>query len=103
MKRLRLASMVTSGLASALLLLPAPADAHFVLSSPASWDNLDGQGNPQKSAPCGQADPSAGAVPSGAVTSFHPGDTVTITLTETITHPGHYRVALANSQSELPA
>jgi hypothetical protein len=38
------------------------------------------------------------------VTAFSAGETITITLDETIFHPGHYRVALAVSdRSELPA
>jgi hypothetical protein len=51
--------------------------------------------------PCGDE----GTAPTtGVVTPFSPGDTVTITLDETIFHPGHYRVALAlNDRSELPA
>ena len=104
MKRLRLASIITSGIASAWLLVPAAAEAHFILTSPAPWNNMsDNLGDPQKSAPCGQADPGNTPVPSGMVTNYHPGDTITINITETITHPGHYRVALASSQAELPA
>ena len=85
------------------LLYPVAAEAHFVLSSPASWANQGSLGDPQKSAPCGQADPGTPAVATGAVTAFHPGDTVTITINETVPHPGHYRVALASTQAELPA
>jgi hypothetical protein len=37
------------------------------------------------------------------VTAYAPGETITITLDETIYHPGHYRVALAvDDRSELP-
>jgi hypothetical protein len=85
------------------LLWPATAQAHFILSSPMSWANQGNLGDPQKSAPCGQADPGTAAVPTGMVTPFHPGDTISITIKETITHPGHYRVALALTQNELPA
>jgi hypothetical protein len=101
MKKLQVVPLVLAACAS--LLGSSVVEAHFMLTAPASWDNQDGQGNPQKSAPCGQADPGAAPVATGAVTAFHPGDTITITIDEKIPHPGHYRVALANSQAELPA
>src|SRR5262245_845257 len=86
------------------LLAQGSARAHFVLQAPASWADQDSSGLPQKSAPCGQADPGLPAAPTGAVTPFAPGDTVTVTINETITHPGHYRVALSTTgQSGLPA
>jgi hypothetical protein len=86
--------------AAALLLAPAEASAHFVLRAPASWRAQDSLGSPQKAPPCGNE----GSAPeTGIVTAFHTGDTITITIDETIYHPGHYRVALAiNDQSELP-
>jgi len=75
--------------------------AHFALRSPASWRVQDVLGNPQKLGPCGEEDTAA---TTGVVTAFSPGETITITLDETIFHPGHYRVALAmNDRSELPA
>ena len=97
MKKLHLVPLVLAGAAS--LLGPAAAEAHFMLTTPASWDNQGSLGDPQKSAPCGQADPGTPPVVTGAVTTFHPGDTVTITIDEKVTHPGHYRVALANTQA----
>src|SRR4051794_41320312 len=99
MKRLSCLHLSLVGCAS--LLYAATADAHFVLTSPPSWANQNALGDPQKSAPCGQADGTS-AVPTGTVTSFHAGDTVSITINETVFHPGHYRVALAGSQTELP-
>ena len=89
-------------LAAALVsLTPDVTFAHFTLRSPASWRVQDPLGNPQKVGPCGNE----GTVATiGAVTAFAPGETITITLDETIFHPGHYRVALAvNDRSELPA
>lgn len=86
---------------SVTLVAPHMATAHFVLRSPASWRAQDALGSPQKLGPCGDE---GTAAETGAVTAFSPGDTVTITLDETIFHPGHYRVALAvNDRSELPA
>src|SRR5262245_64268279 len=95
---------VTFVLAAGVLLTPAAARAHFVLQAPASWAEQGTGGDPQKSAPCGQADPLTPAVPTNIVTSYAPGDTVTITINETTAHPGHYRVALSTTgQSGLPA
>jgi MYXO-CTERM domain-containing protein len=43
-------------------------------------------------------------MPTNIVTPFSPGETITVTLTETIFHPGHYRVVLSTTgQSGLPA
>ena len=82
---------------------PGRAHAHFKLDAPASWANQDSQGTPLKSAPCGQSDPGNPAVATNAVTGLMTGSTVTITVTETVFHPGHYRVALAADQNSLPA
>ena len=86
------------------LLAQGSARAHFILQAPTSWADQDGTGSPQKSAPCGQADPGVTANPTGTVTAFAPGDSVTVTINEVVTHPGHYRVALSTTgQSGLPA
>jgi hypothetical protein len=91
-------------LAIAGVSIPAGARAHFILEAPPSWATLDTLGGPQKSAPCGQADPGQAASPTGIVTAFAPGETVTITINETVPHPGHYRVVLsATGQGGLPA
>jgi len=85
---------------SLLVLTPHVTTAHFALRSPASWRTQDFLGNPQKMGPCGDEDD---APTTGVVTAFAPGETITITLDETIFHPGHYRVALAvQDRSELP-
>ncbi|MBL8912888.1 MAG: hypothetical protein JNM17_19500, partial [Archangium sp.] len=45
-----------------------------------------------------------GSTPSGVVTTFVAGQTITIKLSETIFHPGHYRVALGlTGPQDLPA
>jgi hypothetical protein len=76
------------------------ADAHFKLLEPASWIVENERGDPQKAAPCG-ADPKAEM--SKALTPVKGGSALHLKVTETIYHPGHYRVALAvNSREELP-
>lgn len=78
--------------------------AHFILQTPTSWLELQVEGSPQKLGPCGdEFDGTSSAQPTGVVTAYQVGDTITITINETIFHPGHYRIALAqNDRSELP-
>jgi len=89
-------------LGAVTVLAGGSADAHFRLEAPASWmiqNQTDG--TPEKMPPCGNELPQS---PSNIVTPFRPGETIKIRLTEVVTHPGWYRVALAlNSQNELPA
>jgi hypothetical protein len=85
----------------ALALLPAgPADAHFILREPASWMSQGPLGDPQKQGPCGTG---PGGTPTGSITAVQAGQTITVTINETIFHPGHYRIALSvHDRSELP-
>jgi hypothetical protein len=83
----------------------APAHAHFKLDSPASRSEQDGLGGPQKSSPCGESDVTQGSddsTPTNIVVQLKAGGAVTVAITETITHPGHYRVALAPDMASLP-
>lgn len=82
------------------VLAPGAAGAHFVLQAPESAYQQDFLGDPQKAPPCGD---DGGAVATNMVTALKAGDILTITIDETIFHPGHYRVALAvGDVSELP-
>jgi MYXO-CTERM domain-containing protein len=54
-------------------------------------------GDPQKAAPCG----GAGTV-TNIITPVQSGSTITLTIDETIYHPGHYRIAIAQNQAGLP-
>ena len=86
---------------AAALSATGTARAHFVLQSPAAWMSQDAAGAPEKLGPCGNE---GGGTPTGTVTPFHPGDTVTVTVNEVVFHPGHYRFALSETgQSGLPA
>lgn len=100
MRKVLLASTI------ALLGLTGTAKAHFNLMSPASWATLNPGGSPQKSFPCGETDSATvplQAVATKTVTPFKPGDTVTVTIQETVMHPGWYRVVLATGdRSTLP-
>ena len=76
--------------------------AHFKMLSPAGWIVEDLRGDPQKIAPCGGTNADAGT-PTGAVTPVKGGGRLTISIDETIFHPGHFRIALARSRDALPA
>ncbi|AUX41587.1 uncharacterized protein SOCE26_030080 [Sorangium cellulosum] len=81
---------------------PAVAHAHFALLEPACYSEQNALGDPQKSAPCGQADPGNPAEPTGEVTTYVQGQTITLKIDETIFHPGHYRVSIAPDPESLP-
>jgi MYXO-CTERM domain-containing protein len=87
-------------LAFVLALSPSIARAHFILEEPASWRPQGPLGDPQKLGPCGD---DGTEPPTGVITEYRPGDTVTVKINETVFHPGHYRIALSvNDRSELP-
>jgi MYXO-CTERM domain-containing protein len=94
---MRTADIAAVTAAGVIVCAPAAVDAHFVLEAPPSWAQQDGQGNPQKTGPCGQSDPQIAAVPTGVVTSFQAGQTIAVTIDETVFHPGHYRVVLSTT------
>lgn len=75
--------------------------AHFKMLAPAGWIVEDMRGDPQKTAPCGGTDADPGT-PTGAVTAVKGGGKLTISIDETIFHPGHYRIALARTREVLP-
>jgi hypothetical protein len=93
--------VLAMGVLAGGVVAPRPAQAHFKLTAPDSWMSQDVLGSPQKAGPCGDE---KGGTATGKITAYKPGDTVTIQLTETVFHPGHYRVALSvKDRSELPA
>lgn len=79
------------------------ASAHFLLMVPAAYSKQDSFGAPEKSPPCGQADPGTPMVAVPGEMTYAAGDTVTITVDEKIFHPGHYRIAVAQDEASLPA
>ena len=84
------------------------ASAHFHLVEPPSWIEENNLGDPQKMGPCGGASangatPANPGKPTMTVTKAQGGSKLHIKVTETVFHPGFYRVALAvNSRDELP-
>ena len=96
-------------IALALATIATQVEAHFVLVSPAASLVQNRLGDPQKTAPCGgvAANPGRGTpanpgVPSGAITEMKGGTNFHLLVSETIFHPGHYRVALAKTAAQLP-
>ena len=83
----------------AIALLPASASAHFVLEAPAAAFSQNALGDPQKVGPCGD---DGSATPTGEVITVQAGEMLTITINETVFHPGHYRIAIAEDASQLP-
>lgn len=88
-------------LAAASMGLSLAAHAHFKLETPASWIVEDERGDPQKIAPCGGTLDNGGTR-TGEVTEVTGGSMMRLAITETIYHPGHYRVALARRLNWLP-
>lgn len=86
-------------LAIAILLCSSTlAFSHFRLMAPQSKLQQNASGDPQKTPPCGGA-----GTATNAVTMVQTGGTLTVTIDETITHPGHYRIAIAQNEGMLPA
>ncbi len=96
-------------IALALATIATRVEAHFVLVSPAASLVQNRLGDPQKTAPCGGVAANAGrgtpanpGLPSGAITEMKGGTMFHLLVSETIFHPGHYRVALAKTAAQLP-
>ncbi len=94
-------TLAATAMLAGLAFAPRDANAHFTLQAPACYSQQDQFGSPQKSGPCGQADPGAAMVPTN--TAYLTGGSITLTINETIPHPGHYRIAIANDMASLPA
>ena len=86
---------ITATLAGALVSVGV-AQAHVRLLQPPPALVEDAQGDPQKNAPCGGP-----GTPTGVVTTFLAGQTITVKWQETIYHPGHFRLALTTDRAQL--
>jgi len=83
---MRLLALVAIGLLAYL----APAHAHIAMTSPAP------RTSEQKTGPCG----AAGSTRGTNVTTFRPGETITVEWDETVDHPGHYRLAFDDNGND---
>lgn len=75
------------------------ASAHIKLTSPTARHVTNQLGDPQKNEPCGPA--GNGGTPTNAVLTVDAGSMLTVQWTETIYHPGHFRIAIAEQTSAL--
>ncbi len=100
MRRLAILTTLTALAIGSAAVTTHDAEAHFRLEVPAVMTEQNDLGDPQKTYACGGG---ADAALTGDITAYTAGDTITITIDETVYHPGHYRVALATGDvSELP-
>jgi len=83
--------LVLAPLTAALAMLALPASAHLdLLSPPPRTTSL-------KYGPCG----AAGSVRGGVVSTFLPGQTITVTWDEFVDHPGHFRIAFDDDGQDI--
>jgi uncharacterized protein (TIGR03382 family) len=69
----------------------APASAHIAMTSPTP------RTTDQKAGPCGNGDSARGT----KVTTFAPGETITVEWDETVDHPGHFRIAFDDDGNDF--
>ena len=81
--------------ALSLALVAAPASAHIALSAPLARSNDQIQ---LKNGPCGQTKTAR----TKTVTTFAPGETITVAWDETIDHPGHFRISFDPGGASFP-
>jgi hypothetical protein len=86
---------ILSAVLPALLLSAAAAEAHIKLTYPPSWIMENSTGDPQKNGPCGGP-----ATRSNVRTRFRPGETIMVQFTETIHHPGHFRISFDDNGTD---
>jgi hypothetical protein len=72
------------------VLAAVPALAHIKLTLPETFQVTDSLGGPNKSEPCGGA-----GTATGVVTTVEAGSQLTVTWTEPVPHPGHFRIGIA--------
>jgi hypothetical protein len=89
---------------AALVLVPTSASAHFDLVTPASW-SVDDQasGMPEKLGPCGNEGtpvPAKDDAGRPIITAVQEGDMITVTISEVVFHPGHYRISLSTDWAD---
>jgi hypothetical protein len=85
----------------AALVIPTTASAHFKLVAPEAKYTQSSLGDPQKTAPCGPT--GDGGTATDKVTTVMAGSMLTVSFNETVFHPGHYRVSIAQTEAGLPA
>jgi hypothetical protein len=86
----------------ALAFVSAEAAAHIRLDVPAGRYNEDPQqSSKQKQGPCGVTGDSR-TTNADLVSTFKPGEMITVQWTETVNHPGHFRIAFLEKGQAFP-
>jgi MYXO-CTERM domain-containing protein len=102
-QRSRVVVARSMALAAVTIIVSPVAEAHFKINMPMSWMSQDMAGGPQKNGPCAAMPNTAlGDSPGTAtkmVTVFQAGQTIPISVTATVAHPGWWRVALVEGAS----
>lgn len=83
-------------LAALTCCLAVPALAHIKLLSPDNFQITDTFGSPNKAEPCGGA-----GTATNMVTEVVAGSTLTVTWSEPILHPGHFRIGIAQAPADF--
>jgi hypothetical protein len=87
----------------AAAMISAAAEAHIRLDVPKGRYLNDAQQNTkQKQGPCGVTNDTRTAK-ADLITTFEPGEMITVEWTETINHPGHFRIAFSEKGQVFPA
>jgi hypothetical protein len=87
----------------ALAFFSVEAAAHIRLDVPKGRYNEDPQqSTKQKQGPCGVSNDSR-TTNADLITSYKPGEMITVEWTETINHPGHFRIAFLEKGQAFPA
>jgi uncharacterized membrane protein YgcG len=88
-------AMLAAAVAVAIVFVPSIAQAHFTLDYPPEWTvDTDTSGDPQKAFPCGVLSTDTFTM-SNMMTTFAPGQTITVQWTEVVAHDGWFRIALS--------
>ena len=86
----------------AIAFVSVTAEAHIRLDLPKGrYVNDPQQNTKQKQGPCGVTNDTR-TTKSDLITTFEPGQMITVEWTETVNHPGHFRIAFSEKGQSFP-
>jgi hypothetical protein len=87
----------------AMAMISAAAEAHIRLDLPKGrYLNDPQQNTKQKQGPCGVTNDMR-TTKADLITTFEPGEMITVEWNETVNHPGHFRIAFSEKGQVFPA
>jgi hypothetical protein len=87
----------------AMAVISAAAEAHIRLDLPKGrYLNDPQQNTKQKQGPCGVTNDMR-TTKADLITTFEPGEMITVEWNETVNHPGHFRIAFSEKGQVFPA